>query len=82
MKHSLKIGLAATALLALTIGTTAPAEASHGLGFGFGFGIHNGYGFHNGFGIHRGYGFRNCGWRTVKVRRHHRWILVQRRICW
>ncbi len=74
MKRLSMIGLAAAAAIVLSVGTSAPAQAKIFFSFGHGFGY--------GYGIHHGYGWHNCGWRTVKVRRHHRWIFVQRRVCW
>ncbi len=74
MKRLSIIGLAAAAAIALSVGTSAPAQAK----IFFSFGVGHGYG----YGYHHGYGFHRCGWRTVKIRRHHRWVLINRRVCW
>lgn len=74
MKRLSIIGLAAAAAIALSVGTSAPAQAK----IFFSFGVGHGYG----YGYHHGYGFHRCGWRTVKVRRYHRWVLINRRVCW
>ena len=76
MKRLSIIGLAAAAGIALSVGTSAPAQAK----IFFSFGVGHGYGY--GYGYHHGYGFHRCGWRTVKVRRYHRWVLINRRVCW
>lgn len=86
-KTLIAIAAAGTMALGMT-SMTKPADAQIFLQFGNGYG--NGYGYGDGYygGFHHrfhhgyyGYGHRRCGYRTVRVRHHHRWVLRRIRVC-
>jgi hypothetical protein len=76
------MALAAVATLGLgmtSLSNTASADIHFGFGIGTGFGY--GPGFHHGYGFRHGYYGRRCFIRTVRMRRHHRWVWRNVRVC-
>jgi hypothetical protein len=75
------LALAATGALALGM-TSMANTASADVHFGFGFGYPGyGYGLHHGYGWRHRYFAPSCFIRTVQVRRHHRWVWRNVRVC-
>jgi hypothetical protein len=81
-KSLLALAAAGTLALGMTsLSNTASADVHFGFGIGTGFGYHPGF-YHHGYGWRRHYVYGpRCGWRDVRVRRHHHWVWRQVRVC-